>query len=167
LTAMSTEAGVDRGGQLTVGQVELLLQELGAQAARINEILDLMTRLAGAGGRDWEDYERVLDGLAREGVKLMMYARSALHPELQQRALTELAEAARPSSPLDGTREAVHHKMAMALLVAVWFVGEHHLVDVADWPPELASAVLGAVRRAARINDDPMWDNLGRGRRPS
>jgi len=27
--------------------------------------------------------------------------------------------------------------------------------------------VLSAVRRAGRIDDDPMWDNLGRGRRRS
>jgi len=38
---------------------------------------------------------------------------------------------------------------------------------VRSWPPELAAMVLSAVRRAGRINDDPMWDNLGRGRRRS
>ena len=87
-------------------------------------------------------------------------------PEWHDQAVAALAEAARPASPLDGTREAVHHKMAVALLGAVWFAGEHHLVGRAEWPPELAGVVLGAVRRAGRINDDPMWGNLGRGRRP-
>jgi hypothetical protein len=122
-----TGAGADHRGQLTDRQVELLLKEIAAHSDRIREILDLMTRLAAAGGRDWEDYERVLDGLAREGLKLMMHARIALHPELQRRVLTELAEAACPASPLDGSREAAQRKMAMALLVAVWFAGEHHL----------------------------------------
>jgi hypothetical protein len=71
--------GVDaqqlRQGGLAVG---LLVPELGAQAPRVNEVLDLMTRLVAVGRRDWENYERVLalDGLARTGVKLMMRARA-------------------------------------------------------------------------------------------
>lgn len=149
--------------QLHDRQVDLLVGEMSARRDRIVEVVDLLTRLAEAGGREWVDYERVLEGVAREAMQMVLFARSARNPEMPTEAAAALAAAAHPSSqPLDGTRQAVHHKVAMSLLACVWCAGEHHLIEPDEWPPELAAVVLGAVRTAARVNDHPMMRSAPR-----
>jgi hypothetical protein len=54
----------------------------------------MLTAYADAGGRAWDTYGRVLDHLARDGIKLVQYGRSPLDPELQERAFAAVAAAA-------------------------------------------------------------------------
>jgi hypothetical protein len=57
-------------------------------------------------------------------------------------------------------REHLHQRVAAAVLSTVWFAGEHHLIEAEDWPEDLPDVVLGAVRQAPGINDDPTMHNL-------
>ncbi len=50
------------------------------------------------------------------------------------------------------------------MLATVWFAGQHHFVEPADWPDELPAVVLGAIRRAPGINEDPRIANPYRDR---
>jgi hypothetical protein len=63
--------------------------------------------------------------------------------------------------PDGGMREALHQRVAMSVLATVWFAGQHHFVEPTDWPDELPAVVLGAVRRAPGINEDPRIRNPG------
>jgi hypothetical protein len=144
-----------RTGTLTDQQAALLIQQFTAQADRITEIIAMLTAYANAGGRDWPTYERVLDHLAREGMKLVQYGRAPLDPELQERAFAAVAAAAgRAGGGQDG-RAAIQQKLAGSILATVYYAGWHHLVAPEDWPEALAAVVLNAVRRAPGINDDP------------
>ncbi|MFD3658706.1 hypothetical protein [Streptomyces sp. NPDC058620] len=57
-------------------------------------------------------------------------------------------------------REHLHQRTATSLLATVWFAGQHHLVEADDWPDTLPAIVLGAIRQAPAINDDPTMRNL-------
>lgn len=57
-------------------------------------------------------------------------------------------------------REALQQQVAKGLLMSVLTVGQQNLVEPADWPEELAAVVLGAVRRAEKVSQDPMMANL-------
>ncbi|MCY0963336.1 hypothetical protein [Streptomyces sp. H27-H5] len=57
-------------------------------------------------------------------------------------------------------REHLHQHIATSLLATVWFAGQHHLVEADDWPDTLPANVLGAIRQAPAINDDPTMRNL-------
>ncbi|MFI8089163.1 hypothetical protein ACIF9R_12710 [Streptomyces sp. NPDC086080] len=57
-------------------------------------------------------------------------------------------------------REHLHQRTAASLLATVWFAGQHHLVEPDDWPDALPATVLGAIRQAPGINDDPTMRNL-------
>lgn len=70
------------------------------------------------------------------------------------------AEAAGVTPNEAGMRESLRLQAALGLLSTVWAVGEHHLVSREDWPDALAAVVLGAIRRAPRISDDPLVINL-------
>jgi hypothetical protein len=115
----------------------------------------MLTAYANAGGRDWQTYERVLDHLAREGMKLVQYGRSVLDPELQERAFATVAAAAGRTAGRQDGRAAVHQKLAGSILATISYAGWHHLVAPEDWPETLPAVVLDAVRRAPGINDDP------------
>lgn len=156
-----------RTGNLTDLQVSILVEQFTSHAARIMEIIDMANTYAEAGGRDWTSYERIFDHLSREGMKLIQYSHSALDPELQERALRAVAAAAERTPAPTGQRGAIHQKVAGSVLATVYYAGWHHLLEAEDWPDELATVVLDAMRRAPRINDDAAMRSLENGGQPA
>lgn len=152
-------AGEDRP-DLTDKQAALLAEEFGRRAAKVTEIADLLTRYVDAGGRDRETFDRLLSGLSHEGMGIMNYCVAPWFPDMPQRAAEALAEAAGVTPAQGGMRESLQQQAALGLLTTVWIVGEHHLVRPEDWPDGLAAVVLGAIRRAPRINADPLMTSL-------
>lgn len=140
-------------------QVAMLVETFDATLHKADDIIEMLEKYAEAGGRDYDTYERMLDHLAREGTHFVQGARSALAPEVWKRAAAVVAETAGVTPPSAGMRDALHQKMALSVLATVWFAGQHHFVEPADWPQELPAVVLGAVRRAPGINDDPRISN--------
>jgi len=136
-------------------QVAMLVETFDATLHKADDIIEMLEKYAEAGGRDYDTYERMLDHLAREGTHLTQGARSALAPDVWERAAALVAEAAGVMPLTAGMRDALHQKLALSVLATVWFAGQHHLVEPADWPDELPAVVLGAVRRAPGINEDP------------
>jgi hypothetical protein len=136
-------------------QVAMLVESFDTTLHKADDIIDMLERYAEAGGRDYDTYERMLDHLAREGTHFTQGGRSALAPDVWKRAAAAVAEAAGVILPDGGLREALHQRVAMSVLATVWFAGQHHFVEPADWPDELPAVVLGAVRRAPGINEDP------------
>ncbi|MGH2721178.1 MAG: DUF6245 family protein [Actinomycetota bacterium] len=138
----------------TAKQVAMLVERFNTTLAEVTEIVDMLNQYAEAGGRDYETYERILDHLARQGTNLTHAGRAALEPDVHDRATAAIAQAAGTSVGRRGVREAVHERVAMAVLSMIWLGGRHHLIGSSEWPDELPAVVLGVVRRARRINDD-------------
>lgn len=155
------EGGGGRYPDLTDGQATLLAEEFGRRAVRVREIVELLIRYVDAGGRDRETFDRLLSGLSREGMGIMQYCVAPWFPDMPQRAAAALADAAGVTPARGGMRESVQQQAALGLLSTVWVTGEHHLVRPQDWPDTLPAVVLGAIRRAPRINEDPLLANLG------
>lgn len=139
----------------------MLAEEFGRRAVRVREIVELLIRYVDAGGRDRETFDRLLSGLSREGMGIMQYCVAPWFPDMPQRAAAALADAAGVTPARGGMRESVQQQAALGLLSTVWVTGEHHLVRPQDWPDTLPAVVLGAIRRAPRINEDPLLANLG------
>lgn len=155
------EGGEGRYPDLTDEQATLLAEEFGRRAVRVREIVELLTRYVDAGGRDRETFDRLLSGLSREGMGIMQYCVVPWFPDMPARAAAALADAAGVSPGRGGMRESVQQQAALGLLSTVWVIGEHHLVRPQDWPDTLPAVVLGAIRRAPRINEDPLLASLG------
>ncbi|MCY0923559.1 MULTISPECIES: hypothetical protein [unclassified Streptomyces] len=149
-----------RDGDLSNEQVALLVEQFTGQTNRIAEITAMLIKYAQAGGKDWETFERLLDHLAREGMKLIQYGRGPLQPDLEKAARVQIEQAAGTTARQGGMREHLHQRTAASLLATVWFAGQHHLVEADDWPDTLPATVLGAIRQAPAINDDPTMRNL-------
>ncbi|MEV5879419.1 hypothetical protein AB0L75_35400 [Streptomyces sp. NPDC052101] len=149
-----------REGNLSNKQVALLVELFNGQTNRIADITAMLVKYAQAGGKDWETYERILDRLAREGMKLIQYGRGPLQPGLEKAARVQIEQAAGTTARQGGMREHLHQRAAASLLATVWFAGQHHLVEADDWPDILPAVVLGAVRQAPGIDDDPTMGNL-------
>jgi hypothetical protein len=147
-------------GELTPEQVAILVRQLTAIHQHLTAVIDMMSRYADAGGRDWETWDRLLDGLGRAGTKLMQYAGDPVHPDWIAAAQHAIAEAAGPTVKDGVLPETVHRKLAEALLTTVWRSGSYFLVSPTDWPDLLPAVVLGAVRSAPHINDDALMDRL-------
>ncbi|MFF8513522.1 hypothetical protein ACF064_36335 [Streptomyces sp. NPDC015492] len=56
--------------------------------------------------------------------------------------------------------EALQQQLAKGLLMSVLTVGWQTMVGPKEWPDELPTAVLGAVRTSKRIKADPTMANL-------
>ncbi|WP_322779456.1 hypothetical protein [Frankia sp. Cas4] len=112
------------------------------------------------GGRNRETWNRLCDGLGHEAPNLMMALSAPAHPFIAADAENAVAEAAGITARLGGMREALQQQVAKGLLMSVLTVGQQNLVEPADWPDELAVVVLGAVRRAEKVSQDPMMANL-------
>lgn len=163
---MTTEHPPRRAGDLTNEQLELLITKAVEIQNESREIIEMAIKYAKAGGRDWETYERICDHLARKGSDLIHVGRGALSPEMTARAQAEIAEAAGTTGATSGMREHLQQTIAYALLTQVYYLGQHYHVEADDWPDHLPAVVLGAVRTAPGVNDDPMMANLrdtGRG----
>ncbi len=117
-------------------------------------------RYAAAGGRDYETWDRLLDGIGRSSTRLMQYSGDPVHPDWQgsaQQAITGAAGA----TVKDGVLvEVTHRKLAQAVLMTVWRAGAHFLISPDDWPDLLPEVVLGAIRRAPLVNGDPFMRDL-------
>lgn len=158
---MTDDAEGEDRPDLTDEQARLLVAAFGRWAAKVVEIVELLTRFVKAGGRDRETFDRLLSGLSHEGMWIMQYCVAPWFPDMPQWAAEALAEAAGVTSIEGGMRESLHQQAALGLLSTVWTVGEHHLVSHEDWPDALPAVVLGAIRRAPWINnEDPLMTNL-------
>jgi hypothetical protein len=83
-------------GDLSHEQVALLVEQFTGQTNRIADITAMLIKYAQAGGKDWETYERLLDHLAREGMKLIQYGRGPLQTDLEK---TARVGSSRPPGP--------------------------------------------------------------------
>jgi len=137
---------------LSLEQIELLISTFQAEISAAEELLQFMITYAQAGGRDFESYERILDYLARAGMKMTMTGRGAINPELPGKAAEVIG--ALPTEAT-GLRKEVQNKISAAALFAVWAAGDHHLIDINNWPAELPAIIHTAVQRAPRVNNDP------------
>lgn len=144
----------------TDAQVQLLSTHFTGQADRVEEIVSMLTEYVDAGGRDRATFERLLDGLAREGMSMAMYARGVLDPDQAAKATKAVDRAAGTTKAKNSMRDHLHRQVATAVVAGAWVAGEHHLVDPDEWPSQLAPAALKAVRTASRINADPLMTNL-------
>lgn len=93
-------------------------------------------------------------------MKLIQYGRGPLQPDLEKSARAQIERAAGTTARQGGMREHLHQHTAASLLTTVWFAGQHHFVEPADWPDSLPATVLGAIRQAPAINNDPTMRNL-------
>ncbi|WP_411152434.1 hypothetical protein [Streptomyces sp. A30] len=119
-----------RDGNLSSEQVALLVEQFTGQTNRIADITAMLIKYAQAGGNDRETYERLLDHLAREGMKLIQYGRGPLQPDLEKAARVQIEQAAGTTARQGGMREHLHQRTAASLLAA----GQHHLVEADDCP---------------------------------
>ncbi|MDM4723506.1 hypothetical protein QTQ03_29455 [Micromonospora sp. WMMA1363] len=147
-------------GDLTTEQVTLLVRQLTAMHAELSEVLAMMGRYAAAGGRDYETWDRILDGIGRSATRLMQYSGDPIHPDWQAAAVQAIAAAAGATVKDGALPEATHRTLAQAVLVTVWRSGAHFLISPDDWPDLLPEVVLGAVRRAPLVNGDPLMRDL-------
>ncbi|MEJ8632495.1 hypothetical protein [Streptomyces sp. MS2.AVA.5] len=143
-------------GELSREQVTLLVEQFTGQTNRIADITAILIKYAQASGKDWETYERILDHLAREGMKLIQYGRGPLQPDLEKNARVQIEQTAGTTARQGGMREHLHQRTAASLLATIWFAGQHHLVETDDLP----ATVLSAIRQAPAINNDPTMRNL-------
>ncbi|MEU9056435.1 hypothetical protein AB0D37_39620 [Streptomyces sp. NPDC048384] len=143
-----------RDGDLSREQVALLVEQFTSKTNRIADITAML--ITQAGGKDWETYERILDHLAREGMKLIQYGRGPLQPDLEKAARVQIEQAAGTAARQGGMREHLHQRTTASLLATVWFAEQHHLVEADDW----AATVLGAIRQPSAINNDPTMRSL-------
>ena len=157
---MDEQRAPRRSGNLTDDQAKLLAEKAVAAAKETAEITTMLLKYIEAGGRDWKSFERICDHLARQGMHLLITGRGALTPEAGALARQQVQDAAGMTGAQGGMREHLHQTMAAAVLAAVYYTGQHHLVEPEDWPEETAATVLGAVRRAPGINQDPTMRNL-------
>ena len=148
---MSLPADVP-GPDLSTEQIELLISTFEAEIRAAEKLLQFMITYANAGGRDLESYERILDYLARAGMKMTMAGRGAIDPALPGKAAEVISTLPTEAT---GRRKQVQDKISAAVLFAVWAAGEHHLIDIKSWPAELPSIVHKAVKQAPRVNNDP------------
>lgn len=137
---------------LSIEQIELLISTFEAEVSAAKELLQFMITYSNAGGRDFESYERVLDHLARSGMKITMAGRGAIDPALPGKAAEIISTLPTEAT---GLRKQIQNKISAAALFAVWAAGEHHLIDIKSWPAELPSIVHTAVQHAPRVNNDP------------
>lgn len=142
------------GPDLSIEQIELLISTFQAEIRAAEELLKMMITYADAGGRDRESYERILDHLARSGMKMTMAGRGAIDPELPGKASEVISTLPTEAA---GLRQQIQNKISAAVLFAVWAAGEHHLIDVNNWPAELPGIVHNAVQHAPRVNNDPTF----------
>lgn len=140
------------GPDLGIEQIELLISTFQAEISAAEELLQFMITYAEAGGRDFESYERILDYLARAGMKMTMTGRGAIDPELPGKAAEVISTLPTEAT---GLRKQVQNKISAAALFAVWAAGEHHLIDINNWPAELPGIIHTAVQHAPRVNNDP------------
>jgi hypothetical protein len=120
----------------------------------------LATEYYGAGGHDRATWNQICDGLGHEAMGLMMELGGPAHPYVGRQAEEAVTEAAGMRPLHGGMREALHQQLAKGLMAVVLTAGRQMKVGPGDWPQELASVVLGAVRTAPLINQDPMMANL-------
>jgi len=126
----------------------------------LTDVVVMMGRYAAAGGRDYETWDRILDGIGRSSTRLMQYSGDPIHPDWPAAAVQAITAAA-GATVRDGTLpEAKHRTLAHAVLTTVWRAGAHFLISPDDWPDLLPEIVLGAVRRAPLINQDPLMRDL-------
>jgi hypothetical protein len=145
---------------MTPEQMALLVQRINELTSRMVDVVDMMDRYATAGGRDWETWDRLLGGLGRVGTNLMQYTGDPIHPDWHAAAQKAITAAAGATIRDGLAPEAVHRKVAEALLITLWQSGAHFLVSPDDWPDLLPAVVLGAVRNAPHINDDAFMRDL-------
>lgn len=141
----------------------MLVDRFTALHGELSEVIDMMGRYAAAGGRDYETWDRLLDGVGRSSTRLMQYSGDPIHPDWHEAARQAIAAAAGETVRDGLLPEVTHRTMAEAVLTTVWRAGAHFLISPDDWPNVLPEVVLGAVRRAPLINDDPLMRHL-RGR---
>ena len=147
-------------GDLTSEQVAVLVDRLTAMYRELSEVIDMMGRYAAAGGRDYETWDRILDGIGRSSTRLMQYSGDPIHPDWHD-AARQAITAAGGVTVRDGLLpEAAHRTLAQAVLTTVWRAGAHFLISPADWPDLLPEVVLGAVRRAPLVNGDALMRDL-------
>lgn len=147
-------------GEITDGQLEVISTQLSGVIGQFNQVMDAFEQYAQAGGRDWETWSRILDHLARAGIQMAMTARTAEHPDWAFAAGERIDQAADATVKDSRAAEGAHRKLASSALFAAWCAGAHHKVSPGDWPDLLPELVLGAVRSAPEINDDPFMDVL-------
>ncbi len=94
-------------------QVAMLIDRFDTTLRQVGDIVDMLERYAAAGGRDYDTYERMFDHRAREGTHFTQGARSALAPEVWNRAGAAVAEAAGVMLPDGGMREVLHQRVAI------------------------------------------------------
>jgi hypothetical protein len=81
-------------GDLTPEQVHLLVEQLTAMHQESSEVIIMMGRCAAAGGRDYETWDRILDGIGRSSTRLMQYSGDPIHPDWQAAARQAVTAAA-------------------------------------------------------------------------
>jgi len=152
----------------TLEQLKLISDQYHRILEQAGEIVAMFDQYTDAGGRDLGTHTLMLDRLARAGIQLSFFARTALDPTLHDTATEAIARALDtcPDPEIPAKRAAVHERIAMATLTTTWMAGWHHLVTPADWPDGLAELVVQAVRCAPGVNasgdiDDIDLDNLG------
>lgn len=106
-------------GDLTTEQVTLLVRQFTAMHAELSEVLTMMGRYAAAGGRDYETWDRILDGIGRCSTRLMQYSGDPIHPDWQASAVQAITAAAGTTVKDGALPEATHRTLAQALLTTV------------------------------------------------
>jgi hypothetical protein len=90
----------------------------------------------------------------------MQYSGDPIHPDWQATAQQAIAAAAGTTVKDGVLPETTHRTLAQAVLTTVWRAGAHFLISPDDWPDLLPEIVLGAVRRAPLVNQDPLMHDL-------
>ncbi|ALV39222.1 hypothetical protein [Streptomyces sp. CdTB01] len=161
---MSDHQAPKRSGDLTDEQAALLLKSFTETLTEAGQIAARLSQYVTVGVRDWESYERLLDHWARQGLEMVHAGRGAIRPELGRISAQLIEQAAGLTGGEGGMREHLHQQIAAAVLSTVWYAGEHHLIEAADWPGDLPEVVLAAVRQAPGLTNDPMKNLHGTGR---
>lgn len=138
----------------------LLVKQLTAMHAELTEVIVMMGRYAAAGGRDYETWDRILDGIGRSSTRLMQYSGDPVHPDWQAAAQQAITDAAGATLKDGVVPEVTQRVLAQAVLTTVWRAGAHFLISPEDWSDLLPEIVLGAVRRAPLVNSDPLMRDL-------
>lgn len=137
--------------------MKALARQYGVAPKTIRRVLDA------ADARDVGDVLEELDGVT-DGVEDQEPAPEQPHAidvpgllaeHLKATDVAETREALRGGRTIRRGQGYSVRVTAASLLATVWFAGQHHLVEADDWPDILPATVLGAIRQAPAINDDP------------
>ncbi|MFE9451608.1 hypothetical protein [Streptomyces sp. NPDC006739] len=89
-------------------------------------------RYAATGGRDYEAWDRILDGIGRCATRLMQYSGDPIHPDWPAAAVQAVTAAAGVTFKDGALAEPTHRALAQALLTTVRRADAYFLISPDD-----------------------------------